>query len=460
MVVMFIGAVWWIAKSIGLLEYARADRIGDIVRAARGIAWVAPVFVLLYASVASLGLPGTPLTLAGGALFGFAGGTLLNWTGATLGAAGAFLVARVLGRDSLRGLLGQRVATLDRLTGDGAFLTLLRLRLIPIVPFNALNFGAGLAGVKFRPYLAATAIGILPGTAVYTYFADALLSGVEGARSAAFTRLLLACALLIGLSFVPSLARRFGWIAAIAVALGAPVDRAVAQTPDHRPLTAMLRAYVSEGLVDYDAFARDRRFPAYLATLDRIDPATLSRDDRLAYWINVYNAYTIALINDKKERRSIRNINKVLGIPVKSPWAEPIVRAGGKVLTLDDVEHRVIRPEFQDARIHAALVCAALGCPPLREEAFEGSRLHEQLDDQVRRFLGQRGKNRVVVPSRTVYGSPIFTWYREDFGGGLKGIGAFWARYVTDSVTAEMLRSGDFTFVETHYDWSLNRPRR
>lgn len=459
LVAVLVGASL-VARSLGLLEYASVDRLGEVVRAARGLRWAAPIFVLVYAVVAALGLPGTPLTLAGGAIFGVAVGTGLNWLGATIGATGAYLIARALGRDAVRSLLGARADKLDALTGDGAFASLVRLRLIPVVPFNALNFGAGLAGVRPGPYVLSTALGIIPGTAVYTYFADALIGGVAGARSAAFTQVLIAGALLVALSFLPALARRLGWIAAIALLAGAAPTPAAAQRPDHAPFTAMLATHVTDGMVDYAAFRRDPRFPVYLKSLERVTSENLSTAERLAFWINVYNAYTIELINAKAEQRSIRNINKVLGVTIRSPWAEPIVRAGGRVLSLDDVEHRIIRPGFHDPRIHVALVCAAMGCPPLRSEAYEAATIDAQLDDQARRFLAQRSKNRIDVRTRTVYGSPIFTWYREDFGNDLRGVGAFWARYVDGTAERELLASGRFTYVDTDYDWSLNLRRR
>jgi len=451
-----LAAAWFIADRTGLLAYADPARIGEAVRAAREVPWAAPVFVLVYAVVATLGLPGTPLTLAGGAIFGAAAGTGLNWLGASLGATGAYLLARSLGGDAIRSLLGKRGAALDGLSGDKAFLPLVRLRLIPVVPFNALNFGAGLAGVRPGAYVASTMLGIIPGTAIYTYFADSLLAGVDGAREAAFQQVLIAAALLVALSFVPTLAKKLGWIAAAALLTLAPPRAVLAQGVDHAPWSAMLGSHVTNGLVDYDAFGRDARFNAYLNALDRADPSALPEPERLAYWINVYNAYTIELINSRKERKSIRNINKVLGVPTRSPWAERIVRAGGRTLSLDDVEHKIIRVEFDDPRIHAALVCAALGCPILRSEAFTGDRLDVQLDEQARLFLSTPSKNRVDVATRTVFGSPIFTWYREDFGNTLAGVGAFWARYVDGEAERALLSSGQFRWVDTEYDWSLN----
>lgn len=462
---VLLGA-WLTARSTGILSELQLDRLPALVREVRRFAWAAPAFVLAYAIIATVGLPATPLTLVGGALFGPWLGTLFNWLGATLGATGAYLLARALGRDAVRSLLGARAGALDALAGDQAFGSLLRLRLLPLIPFNGINFGAGLAGVPPGTYVLATALGIVPGTAVYTYFADALLAGVDGAREAALLRVAVGGVLLVMLSFLPSLAKRAGWLTVAALlGLTSPSVNAVRAQPqaalggevvDHTPFDHMLQQWVTDGMVDYDAFARSPEFSQYLASLAAARPERMARADQLAYWINTYNAYTIHLINSRKERRSIRDINKRFGVTLKSPWAEPIVKAGGRTLTLDDVEHKIIRPTYQDPRIHVALVCAAKGCPSLRSEAYVGSRLDAQLDEQARRFLAQTAKNRVALPTRTVYGSPIFTWYRDDFGGTLPGVGAFWARFLPDGAARELVRSGAFTWVDTDYDWSLN----
>lgn len=462
---------WSVARATGVLDALTASRLPSLLREARAVSWAAPAFVLTYMVIATFGLPATPLTLAGGALFGPWWGTAFNWMGATLGATGAYLLARALGRDAIRSLLGARAGALDALAGDQAFGSLLRLRLLPIVPFNGLNFGAGLAGVRPGTYVLATALGILPGTAVYTYFADALLAGVDGARESALMRVAIGGTLLVALSFLPTLAKRAGWLAVIVMGTGTvlPTNALPAQTApaparasasgavvDHEPFDRLLRQLVTDGMVDYDAFGRSPEFARYLAALAAARPDEMARADQLAYWINTYNAYTIQLINSRQQRRSIRAINKRFGVTLKSPWAEPIVGAGGRTLTLDDVEHTIIRPTYRDPRIHVALVCAAKGCPPLRNEAFVGSRLDAQLDDQARRFLLQSAKNRVDVASRTVYGSPIFTWYREDFGGTIAGVGAFWARFLPDGPARELVRRGEFRWVDTDYDWTLN----
>jgi uncharacterized membrane protein YdjX (TVP38/TMEM64 family) len=199
---------YWAARALGLAGGRDLATTAESIRGLRGRPWIAPAFVAVYAVAAAVGLPATILTLAGGALFGTALGTLLNWAGATIGATLGYLLARWLGRDAVRRLLGRRASLLDRTLGSLGFLGMLRLRLIPLVPFNVLDFAAGLAGVPLRAYVLATAIGIIPGCAVYTFFADALLAGAAGARREALVRVAIASALLLALSFAPTLARR------------------------------------------------------------------------------------------------------------------------------------------------------------------------------------------------------------------------------------------------------------
>ncbi|MDQ3698380.1 MAG: VTT domain-containing protein [Gemmatimonadota bacterium] len=199
-----------LARQTGLTRYADIETAAVAVRELRGEPWILPAFVLTYVVAATLGFPGSVLTLAGGAMFGFTLGTVVNWLGATAGAMAAYLLARTLGRDAFAGLLGKHAISLGHLAAEHGFATVLRLRLIPIVPFNALNFASGVAGVDARSYAAATALGILPATAIYTYFADALLEGASGARQGAFVRLAIAGGLLVLLSFVPTIARRLG----------------------------------------------------------------------------------------------------------------------------------------------------------------------------------------------------------------------------------------------------------
>jgi uncharacterized membrane protein YdjX (TVP38/TMEM64 family) len=206
---LILAAAGYGAHRLGVFDLRDPARLAAAIRNVRDVPALPVLFVLAYGVATVVGFPATAFTLAGGAIFGTAVGSLVNWIGATIGAIGAYALARTVGGDAVRRILGRRAARLDALTARAGFAPLFRLRLIPVVPFNALNFAAGLAPVAFRPYALATALGIIPGTVVYTYFADSLISGATGARSRALLHVALAGALLIAISFGPALA---GWV--------------------------------------------------------------------------------------------------------------------------------------------------------------------------------------------------------------------------------------------------------
>jgi len=233
------------------------------------------------------------------------------------------------------------------------------------------------------------------------------------------------------------------------------------QAFNHSAFDALLRTHVVQGMVDYDGFAKAPEFEDYLRSLAAYDPRTLPRDEQLAFWINAYNAYTIKLILKHGERSSIRNINKSIGfIKGYGPWTEKLAAIGDSVYGLDFIEQKIIRPEFHEPRIHFALVCAAMGCPPLRSEAFTGARLEEQLEDQARSFLLQSPeKNRVDAGARAVFVSQVFKFrdYQKDFGGSKEAVARFIARYYPDGPEQQLLENGQWKRWEyTDYDWTLN----
>lgn len=154
------------------------DSIERVVREAGVLAPVA--YVALYAVLTVLLFPGAIITAAGGALFGSVQGTLLTVVGATLGATGAFAVGRRLGREQVERIAGKRVGRLDAWMEEHGFLAVLYTRLIPVVPFNILNYAAGIAGLRLRDYVIATAIGIVPGTFAYAELGHSLTSCVAG----------------------------------------------------------------------------------------------------------------------------------------------------------------------------------------------------------------------------------------------------------------------------------------
>ncbi|MEP0545902.1 MAG: DUF547 domain-containing protein [Rhodothermales bacterium] len=227
---------------------------------------------------------------------------------------------------------------------------------------------------------------------------------------------------------------------------------------DHSAFSALLADVVDErGFVDYAALAADPApLDGYLGRLAATDPSALSDDDRLAFWLNVYNAYTLKLVVDNYPIDSIHDVVSGAFIPlVNTPFKVEFVTVGGDVMTLDGVEHGTIREEFDEPRIHFALVCAAISCPPLRAEAYVGDRLDTQLEEQGRIFLSNPAKNRVPADAETIRLSKIFDWFGGDFGDDDAALQAFIAPYFDGDVRDRLARGAyDIEFLS--YDWSLN----
>jgi uncharacterized membrane protein YdjX (TVP38/TMEM64 family) len=200
-----------VVRATPLGDYFTRDGMLGALESVRSSTWAPLLYVAAYAAATALALPGSILTIVGGAVFGFTWGVVLVTVAANVGANAAFAIARALGRDGIERLLRGRLQGLDRATAAHGFWGLLVLRLVPLVPFNALNFGSGLTAMRWRDYALATVIGIVPGTLVYVFFADALVQGSTEASAAARTRLFIAGALFLALSLIPLIARRMGF---------------------------------------------------------------------------------------------------------------------------------------------------------------------------------------------------------------------------------------------------------
>jgi hypothetical protein len=217
----------------------------------------------------------------------------------------------------------------------------------------------------------------------------------------------------------------------------------------------LLKQHVKKGFVDYDAFAKAPEFARYLASLDRIRLDGMDEDERLAFWINVYNAYTIQLIISHHETESIRDINKSLGVlRLKGPWSEPIVHAAGRTLSLDDVHHRILRKEYAEPRVHFVLVCAAMGCPPLRAEAYTGALLVDQLNEQAKQFL-RDSPSKMRFEKFRLFISPILMSYRNDFGASRNDLTRSIAPWF-EGEERKLLERGRVRLEATDFDWTLN----
>jgi uncharacterized membrane protein YdjX (TVP38/TMEM64 family) len=203
-------AVAVMARVTSLADFLYPQAATDAIRSLRHPLWAPLAFVTLYVVATGLALPGSVLTIAGGAVFGFGAGLLYNSIGANVGATVAFGLARILGREGVERLAGGRLRGLNQAVRSRGLVGLLVLRLIPLVPFNALNFGSGLTQLGWRSYALATAVGILPGTVIYTFFADALVRGSADASREVLGRVWIATSLLLLLMFIPWLVRRLG----------------------------------------------------------------------------------------------------------------------------------------------------------------------------------------------------------------------------------------------------------
>lgn len=206
---IIIGGAFFAFRYTALSQYTQKEALLDLLCLLRGHWWGPVCFILIYAVGCVVALPGLILTLCGGAIFGVAWGTLYNILAANIGATLAFITARYFGRDFVSQFMKGKIASLDEGVAKNGFRFMLTLRLIPIVPFNGLNLGAGLSKIGYRDYVFGTFLGMIPGAFIYTYFADALLGGVTGSGKSALINLVIASSLLILISFVPLLYKRF-----------------------------------------------------------------------------------------------------------------------------------------------------------------------------------------------------------------------------------------------------------
>ena len=236
----------------------------------------------------------------------------------------------------------------------------------------------------------------------------------------------------------------------VASTAGLQVFAATEPAVDNRLYAELLKKYVKAGKVNYAGFKKEEaKLDRYLKILENVDPARLPRDEQFAFYTNAYNAWTIKLIlSGYPDVTSIKDLGSLL----KSPWKKKIVRIAGEVISLDHVEHEILRPRYKDSRVHFAINCAAKSCPPLRPEPFSGDILDQQLDDSTRSFINNPKNYR--LEDNELYISRIFKWFSEDFNDDAYG---FFLKYATGDLAKELeAKSGQIVVKYLHYDWSLN----
>ena len=219
---------------------------------------------------------------------------------------------------------------------------------------------------------------------------------------------------------------------------------------DHSLYGELLKKYVKNGQVDYAGFqSEEATLDQYLNLLHSVDIKSLSDNEQLAFYANVYNAWTIKLILTKYP--DITSI-KSLGIFNTGPWKKKVVRLKGQTVSLDHIEHDILRPRFKDPRVHFAINCAAISCPPLHSEPYAGDKLDQQLDDSTRTFINNPNSYR--LENQNLYVSRIFKWFSEDFNEDAL---SFFRKYATGEFKRNLdANSANIQVKYLEYDWSLN----
>lgn len=293
-------------------------------------------------------------------------------------------------------------------------------------------------------------------------------------RAGTTTRLTIAALLGGAAALLGGAAALLGGAAALAQCLPAAAqehaefwrarDDANPATIDHGPWQATLDAYLRTGhpsgihRFDYAALqgnaGHGERLAQYLASVQRIDPRRYAAAEQKAYWINLYNALTVRLVTAAYPVQSVRDLGEAwfsIG-----PWDDVVATVAGRDLTLNDIEHEILRPIWHDNRIHYAVNCASLGCPNMVPVAFTAANTERLLEESAKAYVNHPRGVRVAEDGRRVVVSSVYRWYREDFGDDEADVLKHLARYAEPKL-ADRLRAFDGD-VDYAYDWALNDP--
>ncbi len=195
-----------------------------------------------------------------------------------------------------------------------------------------------------------------------------------------------------------------------------------------------------------------KRLAAYLRRLSQVLVFGLNRSRQQAFWINLYNALTVKVILDHYPVKSIFDINISPGWFARGPWAKKLIKVEGRKLSLDDIEHRILRPIWKDPRVHYSLNCASLGCPNLSSEAFTKGNLERLLEEGARDYINHlRG---VHFAGEKLVVSSIFKWFASDFGADSKALVTHLKKYSEANLRKRLQAVTKISAYE--YDWRLN----
>ncbi|MCL6270967.1 DUF547 domain-containing protein [Sansalvadorimonas sp. 2012CJ34-2] len=226
---------------------------------------------------------------------------------------------------------------------------------------------------------------------------------------------------------------------------------------NHSAWNSFLEQYVSENhnlnmfVLDYRSVssADKQQLKSYLNTLQSIDPRNYSKNEQFAYWVNLYNALTVNLVLENYPVDTIKSIGSWFGL---GPWDNEIASVAGQKLTLNDIEHRILRPIWKDSRIHYAVNCASIGCPDLFPQAWNGANVEDMLNAAAKRYIAQN--KGVEFAGNELKLSSIYNWYGVDFGNRQQLLNHL-ASFSTPEQAKKLKGfNGDISY---RYDWNLNQ---
>lgn len=260
---------------------------------------------------------------------------------------------------------------------------------------------------------------------------------------------LAACAFVEGIAAPRSQLVSAHWLAS---------DPTSTEHVDHEAWSRFLAAYLVRGGDGINRFAYARAQSSgrailenYISSLEATPVSRLNRGEQRAYWINLYNAVTTRIVLDHYPTRSIRDISLGPGLLSVGPWDAKVVRVEGEWLSLNDIEHGILRPIWHDARLHYALNCASIGCPSIPPVAFTADNTERLLEEGARAYVNDRRGARIEDGRLIV--SSIYRWYRSDFGSGETAVLDHLKRYAAPGLAAQLarFRAPD----DDSYDWRL-----
>ena len=265
-----------------------------------------------------------------------------------------------------------------------------------------------------------------------------------------------ALAILLGMAGLPAAAQN-----AELIPMWDASDESNTATIDHAPWQEILDRYLRtddpSGIHRFDygalkASADDRqKLGGYLKSLATLDPRSFAKAEQMAYWINLYNALTVFVIVPRYPVDSIKDIKS--GLIDFGPWNLELIPVQGEKLTLNNIEHGILRPIWRDPRIHYAVNCASIGCPNLAPEAYRSDNLERLLEQGATEYINHPRGAQVTDGELLI--SSIYDWFKADFGGTDEGVFAHLAQYARPELAAQL---DNFDSFDDYYDWSLNAP--